>query len=306
MSFKKSKAKESATHTGASTTTVDPWGQQQYTNNVSNLNNSANGILGATQDYNASHPFQSYDAPMVAGMSHEQQQARTMAGNNVNNWQGNLNSAEDATRAAGGYDPGNVSQFFNPFEDSVVQNYSNQVDQNLAKQTAENQSRQTLNGTYGGSRHLGNDTELQRLALSDKANTIANLRYKGYGDAQQVGFQNAQHQLNVGQQYGILGEQRQKLGINDVQMMEQLGALPHEIEQMQLLAKRAEFDRGAAEQLAAYQREMQARHEAAQIQQGILGATPYGSSTNSSGSGQNKSSGTDFGISFVPKTGVQK
>ena len=288
MSFGKSKTKSSQTQSGTSNTTVDPWAKSQY-------EAQTGGILDSVHNY-TNQPFKSYTGDMVAGLSPEQQQARSLAGGAVGNWQGILGDAEGAAHAGLDFNPADVSQYYNPYESQVVDASGAYFDEQLAKNLSANGARATMSGAYGGGRQGVAEAELMRTSGMDRSKLMSDLRYKGFNDARDTGFRKQQADYQGAGILGNLAGQRQQFSQNDVGMMEQLGATSREIDQAKLLASRAEFDREAKDQLDKLLLELQAR-------QGILGATPYGTSTTSSGTGSSSGSNTSFsgGLSFGPK-----
>jgi hypothetical protein len=289
MSFGKQKSKTSQQQSGTSTTTVDPWAKSQW-------ESATGGILDATKTY-TSKPFESYTKPMVAGLSPEQMRAREMASGSVGNWQGILGEAEDAAREGVGFDAGDVSRFYNPFESAVVDASGAYFDEELDRQINANKARATMSGSYGGGRHGVAEGELMRTSAMDKSKMMADLRYAGHRDAVDTGFREQQGRY---QGAGILGElagARQGFAANDIQMMEGLGATSREIEQAKLLSERAEFDRAAKDELDKLLLDLQTR-------QGILGSIPFTTSTSTTGQSSGTGSGTQFGVSWSAKNGI--
>lgn len=269
MSFGKSKSSSKQQQSGTSTTTVDPWSKQQY-------ENQTKGILDATLGYTQS------GKPNVAGMNPTMMKARELAAGSTGNWQGILGEAGDAARAGLNYDAADPSRYYNRFEEDVINSTSAMYDEDLARKRNQMNDAVAQRGAFGNvSRDLG-DAELMRGAAMDKANAIAQLKYQGYNDAVETGFRDAANKYTGSGILGSLGGQMQQLAQSDVAMLEQLGATERDIENAMM--------KGELDKLLL---ELQAR-------QGILGATPFGTSTTSSGtaSGTEKSSGFGFAPSF--------
>lgn len=272
MSFGKSKQKTSSQQSGTSTTTVDPWSKQQY-------ENQTKGILDATLGYTQS------GKPTVAGMNPTMMKARDLAAGSTGNWQGILGEAGDAARAGLNYDAADPSRYYNRFEEDVINSTSAMYDEDLARKRNQMNDSVAQRGAFGNvSRDLG-DAELMRGAAMDKANAIAQLKYQGYNDAVDTGFRDAANKYTGSGILGSLGGQMQQLAQSDVAMLEQLGATERDIENAMM--------KGELDKLLL---ELQAR-------QGILGATPFGTSTTSSGtaSGTGKSSNMGLSFGFGPK-----
>lgn len=284
MSFGKQKSKSS--QQSSSQTTVNPWSQQQY-------NTQSQGMLDAVGKY-TSQPFNPYKGEMVAGLGQGEQAARNIASANVGSTGGLLDSAIGGVNNAMGYDGTDVSRWYNPYEKQVVDATGAYFDQNLQQNLSQNNARATSAGAFGGSRHGVADAELMRSSGMDKAKMMADLRYQGYGDARNAGFQNQQAQYQgAGLLAGLAGE-KQANWQRDADYMAKLGATDREIEQAKLLANRAEFDREAKDQYDKLMLELQTR-------QGILGATPFTTNTNATGSSSGTNTSMSGGISFGPK-----
>lgn len=214
MAFNKSKSKSSQE--------LNPWAKQQW-------ETQTRGMQDAVDAY-TSKPFNPYTGNMVAGMTGTETNARDMIANNT-------------------YDPSNVSKYYNPYERDVVDAAGAYMDQQLQGNLSQNNARATQAGAFGGSRHGVADAELMRTNAMDKSAMMANLRYQGYNNAQNVGFQDAANRRA------------------DASMLAQMGATEREIEQARLLAARAEFDRQAADEYQKLMLQLQTRG-------GILNSTP--------------------------------
>jgi hypothetical protein len=355
MSFSSNKTKQKSqqSSTGTSTTTVDPWSKAQFENQTAQMMNTSQGILDRTQQY-TNKPFKAYGGPMVADMSAGEQQAMSMAqaGSGAG---GVLNDAVTAAKAGGSqtwtpegvlgpdkvsyrtFDKTRVQDRMNPYISEVVDTTGAYYDEQLGKRMSENQARATQSGAYGGSRHGIADAELQRTSNMDRAQMMADLRYRGYNDAvagderetqgifgadqynSTAGYQarmnDAQRrdqaaQFGIQQKFneaGILGSlagQKDASFGQQAEMLAKYGATAREIDQAKLLAARAEFDRAAKDELDKLMLELQARQGVLSTQAGILGSTPMGNTTNSSGTGQSSGTTTSSGFKFAPTMSI--
>ena len=284
MSFGKSKSK--STQNSSSQTTVSPWSQQQY-------DTQSKGMMDAVGKY-TSQPFNPYTGQMVAGLGQGEQAAKDIASANVGSTGGILDTAISGVNNAMGYDGTDVSRWFNPFQQEVVDATGAYFDQNLQQNLSQNNARATQSGAFGGSRHGVADAELMRTSGMDKAKLLADLKYQGYGQAQQAGFQNQQAQYQgAGLLSGLAGE-KQANWQRDADYMAKLGATDREIQQAKLLADRAEFDRAAKDEYDKLMLELQTR-------QGILGATPFTTNTNATGSATGSNTSFSGSVGFGPK-----
>jgi len=293
MSFGKSKTKQSQQSTQASTqqasqqNTLNPFSQQQYESRSKDVMDS----LGRA----TSKPFNPYGGQMVAGSSSNELAARNLAqqGSGAG---GLLDTASGAVQGAMGFDGTDVSAYYNPYEQDVVNAAGSYFDQNLSSQLSQNNARATQSGAFGGSRHGVADAELMRTSNMDRAGLMADLKYKGYNDARQAGFQNQQAQYQGAGLLGSIAGQKTSDWQTQASMLNQMGATDREIEQARLLAQRSEFDRAAKDQYDKLMLDLQTR-------QGLLAGTPMLTNTSStgaaSGTGTGSSTGsqTNFGLS---------
>ena len=102
---------------------------------------------------------------------------------------GSLGESEDLLRGTlGAYDPGMTQQFYNPYEDAVVQQTIDDVLEAGDKQDIAARAREISSGAFGGSRaRLG--AEERREALGEGlAKALSGIRQTGYSQAQQTGL----------------------------------------------------------------------------------------------------------------------
>ena len=137
MSFGKSKTKSS--QQSSSQTSVNPWSQQQYTQQTQ-------GMMDALGRYNTNSPFKAYGGEMVAGLGQGEQAARNIASANVGSTGGILDTAIGGVNNAMGYDGTDVSRWYNPYEKDVVQATGAYMDQGLEQNLSQNNARATQAG----------------------------------------------------------------------------------------------------------------------------------------------------------------
>ena len=286
MSFGKSKTKQSQQSTQASTqqasqqNTLNPFSQQQYETRSKDVTDS----LGRA----TSKPFNPYGGQMVAGLGQGEQTARGIANANVGSTGGILDTAIGGVNNAMGYDGTDVSRWYNPYEQDVVGTTGAYMDQNLQANISQNDARATQSNAFGGSRHGVADGTMRAAAGMDKAKMMADLRYQGYNQAQQTGFQNQQAQFQGANNLASLAGEKQANWQRDADYMSKLGATDRELEQMRLLSARAEFDRQAKDEYDKLMLDLQTR-------QGLLAGTPMLTNTASTGSSTGSASGTATG-----------
>ena len=115
-----------------------------------------------------------------------------------------------AMQGTGQYDPsGNVSQFFNPYLDSVVNQQYSDIARQGQIQSQQAAAATAKAGAYGGSRGALAQTEIGRNTLDTQARTGSQLRASGYQqalDASQKAYESGQaRDLQAAQLTGQLG-----------------------------------------------------------------------------------------------------
>lgn len=99
---------------------------------------------------------------------------------------------------------GNVQNYFNPYEDQVVNNTMNDMERSRQMATNQMDTQAGYAGAFGGDRHGIAMGETNR-GFADRAGNIAGqLRMQGYGQAQNTALQDAQVGLQQSQQQGNL------------------------------------------------------------------------------------------------------
>ena len=285
LSGGKSKTKGSQTSSGTSTTTADPASMAEY-------QRQTGGILDTTTKY-TSQPYERFGGKMIAGMDPMQTRAREVAGGNVGVWKGMLDDAEGATKTGLTYDGKDPSAWYNKFESDVIDSLDSTYDEEQARQINQMNDSIAQRGAFGNVSTTLGEAELRRGITRDKAAAISNLKYSGFKDARDAGFRAQEGQYAGAGILGSLAGQRQTMGQADVAMLEELGMGAREIEQLQLDAERAEWDKAAADRLQKVMLELEMRR-------GVLGALPFGQTTTSSGSGTSSGTSSNTSFSFAP------
>jgi len=129
----------------------------------------------------------------------------------------------------GSFDPSNIQNFMNPYEDQAVNQALSDIQRSADIQQNQLNAQAVGAGAFGGSRQGIQQAELDRNALEQQGRTAAQMRQAGFVDAAnraqqafeasqgrgqaaasqlgQFGLQGAQQQGNLGVQYGQLGQQ---------------------------------------------------------------------------------------------------
>ena len=149
-------------------------------------------------------------------------------------------------------DPSAISQFFNPYEDQVV----NQTLADLARQSeiegVAGRARAAGLGAFGGSRMGVEEAERSGRLFDASARTAGQLRQQGYSQAAQLAQNAATLQSQIGAGVGSLGatlgglgvqqaglgELTSRLNTQDMQNMMTVGGMLQDQQQRELEAKR--------------------------------------------------------------------
>jgi len=128
---------------------------------------------------------------------------------------GALQRAEQtAMGTTGMYDPSMAQNFFNPYEDQVVQQTLEDIGRQSAQQDIGLRDRAISAGAFGGSRGRITQEELARQTGRGAAEAVSGIRSAGFGQAQQQAQQAFEQQRGAQQglatmQAGVGGQQAQ-------------------------------------------------------------------------------------------------
>lgn len=162
-----------------------------------------------------------YAPQQLAGLSAEQQQAVGQATAGVGAYQPYLQAAQQYAA------PGGASQFFNPYENQVVQQTMQDIGRAGQMQQQQLGAQAVGQGAFGGSRAAVAGAELGRATMEQQARSAGQLRQQGYSQAQQAAQQAAQLQAG-------LGAQAQQMGVQDINTLLGIGGLTQQTSQQAL------------------------------------------------------------------------
>ena len=163
----------------------------------------------ATALHGVSQPF----APQQqAGLSTGQQQAISQAMSGIGGYQPFLQAAQQYAAPTG------AAQFFNPYENQVVQQTMQDIAQEGAKAQNQLGAQGVASGAFGGSRFGVAQADLAGKTLQQQARSAGQLRQQGFRDAQLASQRGAQ--LMAG-----LGQQTQAMGVQDINTLLGIGSL---------------------------------------------------------------------------------
>jgi hypothetical protein len=223
------------------TTSVDPEIKASYLGNVDYARQAANQ-LGARQFAGFDPLYQQGEAQALAAGTGVGRQQLGMAGN--------------LTGAVAGYSPtairpdqGLTQQYFNPFEQQVVDTSLNDLES--ARQRAVQQMGQQAMASkaFGGSRHGVAEAMTSGEYGKQAGSMISNLRNQGYQQALQLaqqqqmqnqaaGLQGAQFRLSAANQLGQMGQAQTGADYMAAQTAMGLGGARQQLAQQQLDASR--------------------------------------------------------------------
>ena len=160
---------------------------------------------------------QPFAPQQLAGLSSAQQQAISQAQAGIGGYQPFMQAAQQYAS------PGGVTQFFNPYEQQVVQQTMQDIAQEGAKAQQQLGAQGVASGAFGGSRFGVAQAELAGKTLEQQARSAGQLRQAGFDQAQQAAQRAAQLQAGLGQaQQQLAGQDiSQLLGIGSLQQRQQ-------------------------------------------------------------------------------------
>jgi len=161
---------------------------------------------------------QPYEAQQVAGLSGGQQAAIQAAMSGIGGYQPFMERAQQYAT------PGGVSEFFNPYEDQVVQQTLSDIGEQ--GQMAQNQlaGQGVASGAFGGSRFGVAQAGLAADTLEQQARSAGQIRQAGFQQAQQAA-------QNAARLQGALGQTAQGMNVQDINSLMGIGSLQQQQEQ---------------------------------------------------------------------------
>ena len=167
----------------------------------------------------------------IAPLDPYQMQARKLAGGlgGLTPYLGQ--GAQMMQQGAGYYAPSGIQDFYNPYEQDVVQQTMQDMREENARQGIADRDRAIDSGAFGGSRGRLMEQERERAFGRGMTEGIGGLRAQGWGRALQ-GAQTAGRGLGtMGQAFGDLGMTGQTGLMNQIKAFEGLGTTGRDIQQ---------------------------------------------------------------------------
>ena len=126
-------------------------------------------------------------------------------------------------QGAGYFTPAGIQQFYNPYEQDVVQQTMQDLQEQNQQQSMANRGRAISSGAFGGSRGRLMEQERERSFGRGMMEGVGGIRSKGFGQAMQ-GAQTAGQGLGtMGQAFGQLGRTGQRGLMNQIGAFNQMG-----------------------------------------------------------------------------------
>ena len=117
----------------------------------------------------------------VAGLDPYEMQARTLAGG-LGGFTPYIQQGGQMMQQAGGYfTPGGIRQFYNPYEQDVVQQTLSDLQEQSAKQGIADRTQAVSRGAFGGSRGRLMEQERERAFGRGAAEALGKIRSTGFG-----------------------------------------------------------------------------------------------------------------------------
>ena len=128
-------------------------------------------------------------------------------------------------QGAGYYTPGGISQFYNPFEQDVVQQTMRDMQEANARQSMANRDQAVSRGAFGGSRGRLMEQERERAFGRGMMEGIGGLRSQGFGRATQAAQNAARGLGGLGASFADLGMTGQQGLMNQINAFNQMGGI---------------------------------------------------------------------------------
>ena len=148
----------------------------------------------------------------VAGLDPMEMQAREMAGGLGGFSPYIKQGGEMMQQGAGYFTPAGIQQFYNPYEQDVVQQTLQDAREENARRGIEDRSRAISQGAFGGSRGRLMEQERERSFGRGMMEGVGGIRQAGYAGAQQAAQRAGQGLGTLGGQLGQFGQGLGALG----------------------------------------------------------------------------------------------
>ena len=163
-------------------------------------------------------PVQQY-----AGLDPMEMRAREMAGGLGGFTPYIQQGGQMMQQGAGYFTPAGIQQFYNPYEQDVVQQTMQDLQEQNQQQSMANRGRAISSGAFGGSRGRLMEQERERSFGRGMMEGIGGIRSQGYGQAMQGAQAAGQGLGTMGRAFGQLGMTGQQGLMNQIGAFNQMG-----------------------------------------------------------------------------------
>jgi len=170
-------------------------------------------------------PVQQY-----AGLDPMEMRAREMAGGLGGFTPYIQQGGQMMQQGAGYFTPGGIQQFYNPYEQDVVQQTMQDMREQNQRQGMANRGRAVSSGAFGGSRGRLMGQERERSFGRGMMEGVGGIRSQGYGQAMQGAQRAGQGLGTMGRAFGELGMTGQRGLLNQIGAFNQLGGTGRNIQ----------------------------------------------------------------------------
>ena len=159
----------------------------------------------------------------VAGLDPMEMQAREMAGGLGGFSPYIKQGGEMMQQGAGYFTPAGIQQFYNPYEQDVVQQTMRDMGEVNQRQGMADRGRAISSGAFGGSRGRLMEQERERSFGRGMMEGVGGIRSQGYGQAMQGAQAAGQGLGTMGRAFGQLGMTGQQGLMNQINAFNQMG-----------------------------------------------------------------------------------
>ena len=163
-------------------------------------------------------PVQQY-----AGLDPMEMRAREMAGGLGGFTPYIQQGGQMMQQGAGYFTPAGIQQFYNPYEQDVVQQTMQDLQEQNQQQSMANRGRAISSGAFGGSRGRLMEQERERSFGRGMMEGVGGIRSQGFGQAMQGAQRAGQGLGTMGQAFGQLGMTGQRGLMNQIGAFNQMG-----------------------------------------------------------------------------------
>ena len=161
----------------------------------------------------------------VAGLDPMEMQARQMAGGLGGFSPYIQQGGQMMQQGAGYFTPAGIQQFYNPYEQDVVQQTMQDMREQNQQQGMVNRGRAVSSGAFGGSRGRLMEQERERSFGRGMMEGVGGIRSQGYGQAMQGAQAAGQGLGTMGRAFGNLGMRGQQGLMNQINAFNQMGGV---------------------------------------------------------------------------------